>query len=153
MTQGTALDLLAGRILVVAPTERHVMALQLLLGNKINQQPAIEYEVLANAPQVSKDRLVWLQVEKPIDYSPRNTELPLTGGVKRTLKFQSQVSRVVLPGMDLRDTFLTVDTFILTDDRCTSLRDQSGMKWGAVETRTPSREVFEKYPETLKSLG
>lgn len=139
----------AGNVVVVAPSLRHVKALQVLLGDKI---PAGEPISLEQAEPM-KGQLIFVPVETPIDYARRNEELPLTHGVKRIHKLHMDHKKVSFGALEPRDSFLANDFFILNDTEALAVRDMTGWKYGSQEDGILSRDVLQRFHVEYEALG
>lgn len=114
-----------GRIVCVFPSERHVKALQKLLGERISQEPHIGWDEFHAAPEdfPDKERLIWLEAHS-------------TG--EALLKLPAKT------------TFLAEDVFALADNRLIAVRDRSSRKWGVDDGL--SADVFAGFQEALDSI-
>ena len=116
------LPAITGRLVAALPSERHVRALQKLLGSKISQEPAIGLAEFQHAPESfpDRDRLIFLEAQTPGE------------------------AIVALPA---KTSFLAEDVFVMADGKLINLRDMSSRRWG--ENGGLNDEVFARFDEVL----
>jgi hypothetical protein len=145
-------NIVKGKYVVIAPSVRHVKALQTLLGNRFPVGDPITLEE-AKEKLVFPQMIIFIAHDKPIDYARRNDELPLTGGVKRTHLLRTDHTKVHFGELEGRDIFLANDVFILNDETALLMRDQTGWKYGDKEEGVSTRDVLAKFSDTFVNLG
>lgn len=145
-------NVVKGKYVVVAPSLRHVKALQTLLGKHFPVGDPITLEE-AKEQLVFAQQIIFIEHAKPIDYARRNEELPLTGGVKRVHKLHMDHKKVHFGELEGRDIFLAQDVFLLNDDTALLMRDQTGWKYGNKEEGISTRDVLAKFSDTFVNLG
>lgn len=138
--------LVAERIVVIAPSMRHVKALQNLLFDKLDQRPAVKLADLTL--ETDKGLLVFAEQKDPFKPVPK----PVDGFNTKRLRFLTQEGTLELGGLTFRDSFFTADTIVLDDDRCAPLRDQTGWKWGDKDHGITSEDLLSHYPEEFEKL-
>jgi len=117
-----SLPAITGRLVAALPSERHVRALQKLLGGKISQEPPIALADFQHAPESfpDRDRLVFLEAQTPGE------------------------AIMCLPA---KATFLAEDVFVIADGKLINLRDMSSRRWG--EDGGLNEEVFARFDEVF----
>lgn len=138
--------LVTGRIVVVAPSARHVKALQNLLGDKIDQRPAVKLEDLTRDTDI--DLVVFAPQPDPFVPVPKKPD----GFNTIAKRLKSNEGTAKLGGLGWDDSFFSSDTIIVDDDRAVSLRDQSGCRWGDFDQRIPSSQILEGYAAEFEKL-
>ena len=126
-----------GSTVIIAPTLRHVKAVQTLLVDKIPQcEPKRYQDALVGRGHV--EDVLWLEVK---DFSVRESDFMGQRGKRANW----------LDLIDERDMFYA-SHFLLVDneDRLVSIRDQTGCKYGDFEKRIPSETLFANYPMVLR---
>lgn len=138
--------LVADRIVVIAPSMRHVKALQNLLFDKLDQRPAVKLTDLTL--ETDKGLLVFAEQKDPF----KPVLKPADGFNTKRLRFLAQEGTLELGGLTFRDSFFTSDTIVLDDDRCAPLRDQTGWKWGDKDHGILSDDLLSHYAEEFEKL-
>lgn len=142
----TLAPLVAERIVVIAPSMRHVKALQNLLFDKLDQRPAVKLTDLTL--EMDKGLLVFAEQKDPFKPAPK----PVDGFNTKRLRSIQQEGTLELGGLTFRDSFFTADTIVLDDDRCAPLRDQTGWKYGDKDHGITSEELLSHYAEEFEKL-
>lgn len=120
-----------GRLVVIAPSMKHVLALQETLGEKVSQAEPVPMSVFREDPSQYPDtkQLIYILAERPH---------------KVTIHF-STLSKL--------DMFLAEDVFIIDNTKVTPLRDMTGCKWGCRDQRITSESALRPYRQRLKAQG
>lgn len=142
----TLAPLVAERIVVIAPSMRHVKALQNLLFDKLDQRPAVKLADLT--PDTDKAVLVFAEQKDPFKPAPK----PVDGFNTKRLRTMQQEGTLELGGLTFRDSFFTTDTIVLDDDRCVPLRDMTGWKYGDQAHGITSEDLLSHYAEEFEKL-
>lgn len=138
--------LVSGRIVVVAPSLRHVRALQNLLIGKIDQRPAVKLDDLV--PETDTDILVFAQQPEPFKPTPK----PVDGFNPARKRLFAQEGTLDLGGLSWREGFYTSDLFVVDDTRCVSTRDQTSMRYGDVAQEITSETVLAGFAAEFEKL-
>lgn len=139
------LPLVAGRVVVVAPSMRHVKALQNLLKDQIDQRPAVKLMELT--PETDDKLLVFAESTTPF----KPWVLP-TDACSKRLQFLAKEVILELGQLTGRDTFLTAETFVVDDTRCIAMRDRTSRDWAGTDPKATSEMVFAHYPIEFEKL-
>jgi hypothetical protein len=120
-----ALPAATGYIIVCVPTRRHVKALQTLLGPRISQEEAVDWDTFNANPEAYPDK-------------------------SRLIFMEAHTTSETIAKMPPRMTFLAAEVFVLAGSvQLMALRDQTGCKWGDLEKRISSDSVFEGFAAAL----
>jgi hypothetical protein len=125
---------------------RHVKALQNLLFDKLDQRPAVKLSELTT--DVDGTVLVFAEQQGPFKPIPK----PADGFNTGRMRAMQNEGTLELGGLTFRDSFFTNDTFVVDDDRCVSLRDMTGFRWGCEDNRILSEELLGHFPEEFEKL-
>lgn len=120
-----------GRLVVIAPSMKHVVALQETLGEKVSQAAPVPISEFRKDPSMYPDpkQLVFIKCARP---------------------HQMKIHYSTLSKLDM---FLAEDIFVLDSSKVTPLRDMTGCRWGCREKRITSEKALRPYQQRLQAHG
>lgn len=120
-----------GRLVVIAPSMKHVVALQETLGEKVSQATPVPISEFRKDPSLYPDtkQLIFIQADQPH---------------KVKIHFNT---------LSKLDAFLAEDVFIADGKKVVPTRDMTGCKWGCREKRITTEAALLPYTQRLKAQG
>jgi hypothetical protein len=127
-------SVVSDRTVVIAPTLRHVKALNALLGEALPSE-VVKFEKGDDWNAQPDDKIIYIQIEQPLVQVGRSSYRPATTEIEEFI--------------NVADFLSTNQSFIVTEEFSTALIDRDGYRYGNKELGVTSEQVLARVPEHL----